>query len=582
MVVTSLLSRPLKTPSCLPLVILSALFLQIGTSRPAAAEPPNIDAYRKYALTHEGDVARGKQLFHDGSRLICAQCHSVDGSASKAGPDLIAAGDAFGRRDLVEAVLQPSATISPGYGTFTVETKKGDFFQGTLKQSNDTSLQLMGTDGKLVTIPVSDVKEKTGSAVSLMPEGQHGGLSVKEFTDLIEYLTSLKQPDAAFASNHGMPSDIPQIAQPIRLQTFLTNFQLPRGKAETGLASFRQVPGLSNVFLVLHQKGTIWRVEKSDLTEERSEFANLTLEVFSDRGPNGLLDVAFHPKFRENRKYYLFYQVFEDGKVATHIVEKEFGSDFKGDSGKPGRLILKFVSVAEDHSGGCLLFGPDSYLYLVMGDTGPHNDPNGHAQNLELLLGKVLRIDVDHEENGQSYAIPADNPFRGRTDARPEIWAYGLRNPWRFCFDRLNGDLWLADVGQDRVEEVDIIRRGENYGWNVYEGFEPFSNQYRKEGRTFTPPVFAYRHKYGNSITGGHIYRGDRNSSFYGVYICGDYNSKRIFGITQKDRSLQLARQIGVLPQRLVSFSEDEAGNIYAVGYEGTIYLLDFSEARFE
>jgi glucose/arabinose dehydrogenase len=194
----------------------------------------------------------------------------------------------------------------------------------------------------------------------------------------------------------------------------------------------------------------------------------------------------------------------------------------------------------------------------------------------------MLRIDVDHEEGGRPYAVPPGNPFRGHVDARPEIWAWGLRNPWRFCFDRLTGDLWLADVGQDRVEEVDMVHPGENYGWNVYEAFEPFSNQYRKEGRVYTMPLFAYRRKYGNSVTGGYVYRGDKNSSFYGVYICGDYNSKRIFGLTQQNGSLKEARQIGKVPQRLVSFSEDEAGNIYVVGYEGGIYRIDFSEGKFE
>jgi glucose/arabinose dehydrogenase len=323
-------------------------------------------------------------------------------------------------------------------------------------------------------------------------------------------------------------------------------------------------------------------MEKTPAGEEKTIFADLTGEVFSERGPNGLLDVAFHPKFSQNRKYYLFYQVLEEGKVTTHIVEKQFDPDFKRDSGKPPRLLLKIVSVAEDHSGGCLQFGPDGFLYLVMGDTGPHNDPNGHAQNLHLLLGKMMRIDVDHQAADYAYAIPADNPFRGEGDARPEIWAYGFRNPWRFSFDRLNGDLWLADVGQDRVEEVDIVHRGINYGWNVYEAFEPFSNQYRKEGRTYTLPFFAYRRKYGNSITGGYVYRGDRNSSFYGVYLCGDYNSKRIFGLTQENGALKSARQIGTIPQRLVSFSEDEAGHLYAVGYEGMIYEIDFTDASFE
>jgi putative heme-binding domain-containing protein len=544
---------------------------------------PSLDAYRKQATTREGDVARGARLFADEQRLACAKCHSVDGRAGKAGPDLFAAGDKFGRRDLVDAVLMPSATISPGYGTIIVETKAGEEHQGILKQATDDGVQLMGADGKLVSIARAEIREQRGSTVSLMPEGLQAGLSLQEFTDLIEYLATLKQPESTLASNHGMPATLPELAKPVIPRPFFSQqLKLPRSKVQTGLTAFHQVPGFRNVFLVLHQKGMIWRMEKNPAGEEKSVFGDLVGQVFYERGPNGLLDLAFHPKFRENRKYYLKYQVFEEGTVATVIVEKTVAADFKADSGQPPRRILKIVSVAEDHSGGCLQFGPDGYLYVVMGDTGPHHDPNGHAQNLQLLLGKLLRIDVDRTEGDRAYAIPADNPFRGRPDARPEIWAYGFRNPWRFCFDSITGDLWLADVGQDRVEEVDIVHRGENHGWNVYEGFEPFSNQYRKEGRIFTPPVFAYKRKYGVSITGGYVYRADPKSSFYGVYVCGDYASKRIFGVTQENGSLKAARQIGTLPQGLVSFGMDEAGHLYAVGYEGMIYQLDFSEARFD
>jgi putative heme-binding domain-containing protein len=507
----------------------------------------------------------------------------VDGRAGKAGPDLFAVGDKFGRRDLVDAVLMPSAVISPGYGTVIVETKAGHEFQGILKQATDTGVQLMGADGKLVSIATADIKEQRGSAVSLMPEGLQAGLSFQEFTDLIEYLATLQQPESSLASHHGMPSIIPLLAKPVAARPFFSQeLKLPPAKVQTGLTALHQVPGLSNLFLVLHQKGMIWMMEKTATDEKKGVFADLTREVFSERGPNGLLDLAFHPKFHENRKYYLKYQVFEEGKVTTIIVEKRFAADFKSDSGQPPRQVLKIVSVAEDHSGGCLQFGPDGFLYIVMGDTGPHNDPNGHAQNLQLLLGKLMRIDVDRTEGELAYAIPADNPFRGRPDARPEIWAYGFRNPWRFSFDPVTGDLWLADVGQDRVEEVDIVHPGENYGWNVYEGFEPFSNQYRKEGRKFTPPVFAYKRKYGASVTGGLVYRSDKQSSFYGVYLCGDYTSKRIFGLTQEGGSLKTVRQIGSIPQQLVSFGTDEAGHIYAVGYEGMIYQLDFTEARFD
>lgn len=565
------------------LLILPLSFILLLSARAQApAQNATLDDYRKAALTRQGDVARGAKLFADQQKLLCSKCHSIDGSASKAGPDLFAVGDKFGRRDLVDAILLPSTTIAPGYGTVIVETKAGEEIQGILKQSNASGVQLMNADGKLVFLAAANIKEQRGSSVSLMPEALQAGLSLQEFTDLIEYLTTLQQPESTLAANHGMPSVISELAKPVSVRPFFTNeFKVPRGKVQTGLTSFHQLPGNSNVFFVLHQKGLIWKMEKTAGGEEKTLFSDLT-EVFYERGPNGLLDMAFHPKFRENRKYYLFYQVFEEGKVTTLIVEKQFDPSFKVDSGRPPRRVMKFVSVAEDHSGGCLQFGPDGFLYIVMGDTGPHNDPNGHAQNLQLLLGKLMRIDVDHTEGDLAYAIPVDNPFRGRADARPEIWAYGLRNPWRFCFDRLNGDLWLADVGQDRVEEVDIVHGGENYGWNVFEGFEPFSNQYKIEGRTFVPPVFAYRRKYGNSITGGYVYRGDKSSSFYGVYLCGDYTSKRIFGITQEKGALKTARQIGVATQGLVSFSEDEGGNIYVVGFEGRIYRIDFTEGRFE
>ncbi|HZM05047.1 MAG TPA: PQQ-dependent sugar dehydrogenase [Candidatus Saccharimonadales bacterium] len=554
---------------------------------PVSAQPPSLEAYHNYSLNHQGDVARGLKLFNDEQRLGCSKCHSVNGRAGKAGPDLFAVGDKFGRRDIVEAVLMPSATISPGYEAIIVETKGGEEFHGILKQKTAAGLQLMGADGKLISIATTDIKQQSGSSVSLMPEGLQRGLSLQEFADLIEYLTTLKQPDSTLASNHGMPAVIPPLAKPVVVTPFFTNeFALPRSQVLTGLTSLRQIPGSSSVFLVLHQKGMIWKMEKTATGESKTVFADLTGEVFSDRGPNGLLDVAFHPKFRQNRKYYLFYQVFEDDKVTTLIVEKKFDADFERDSGEPPRQLLKIVSVAEDHSGGCMQFGPDGFLYTGMGDTGPQTDPNGHAQNLQLLLGKLMRLDVDHEAAGLPYAIPPDNPFRDQASARPEIWAYGFRNPWRFSFDRLNGDLWLADVGQDRVEEVDIVHRGQNYGWNVYEAFEPFSNQYRKEGRTYTMPVFAYRRKYGASVTGGYVYRGDKKSSFYGVYICGDYISKRLFGLTQENGVLKMARQIATLPgeapQGLVSFCEDEAGKLYAVGYEGTIYQIDLTQARFE
>jgi putative heme-binding domain-containing protein len=564
-------------------MLLVLAFFGVTACGVVAQQPTDAAGYRKHALTHEGDAVRGAKLFQDDPRTACARCHSIDGSASKAGPDLSAAGDTFGRRDLVDAILAPSATIAPGYGTVILELTDGMIITGTLKQKNDATVQVMGADGRLMSVAAREIKNQSGSAISLMPEGLHAGLSREEFTDLVEYLTTLRERESTGRSAHGMPREIAPLKRPIAVRPFFgSEFVLPRVKAETGLSSMRQVPGADNVFLVLHQQGLIWRAAHHDGREEKNVFLDLRSEVFSERGPNGLLDVAFHPQFQANGRYYLFYQVFAHGTVASRIVEREFDVVRGIDSGKPARFIWGVESVAEDHSGGCLQFGPDGFLYIAMGDTEPHNDPNGHAQNLSLPLGKLIRIDIDHAVNGLAYAIPADNPFRDQANVPPEIWAFGFRNPWRFSFDRLTGKLWLADVGQDRVEEVDIVQRGGNYGWNVFEGFEPFSNQFRKADRTYTLPVFGYHRKYGNSITGGHVYRGDARSSFFGVYVCGDYTSKRIFGLREVTGVLTEVRQIGLLPQRIASFSEDAAMNLYGVGYEGMIYQLDFSQAKFE
>jgi glucose/arabinose dehydrogenase len=198
-----------------------------------------------------------------------------------------------------------------------------------------------------------------------------------------------------------------------------------------------------------------------------------------------------------------------------------------------------------------------------------------------LLKGKMLRLDVDGKEGGLGYAIPPDNPFVGRSNVRPEIWVSGLREPWRFSFDPLTNDLWVGEVGQDRYEEVTIIRRGENHGWNVWEGFERFSNQYRIEGTRFIQPVFAYPRKRGNCIIGGHVYRVDPQSSYYGVYVFGDHNTRHLWGLTQTDRQLKKVLKIGTSPQKIVSFGRSTRGDLFLVGYEGTIFRIELDEAVF-
>jgi putative heme-binding domain-containing protein len=532
------------------------------------------EEYLRFALLHEGDAARGKQTFGDEQKLACSKCHTVDGTARKAGPDLFAVGDKFGRREIIESVLSPSATIAHGYEATLLETKSGDSYTGIIKQATDAWIEVMGADGKAVRFTAGEIAERRTSEVSLMPEGLQSGLTLQEFADLIEYLVTLKQPGSAAMVEHGMPTVIEELARPIALHPFVgegVKFEHP--------VWFGPLPGDTNVFFVVeHESGRIWRLDKAQPGGGKSVFAELGVY---QKGTRGLLGMALHPKFRENGKYYYAKHLVENGKFASYILEREATADLKADSGKPARQILRFDMASANHYGGGFEFGPEGYLYIGMGDTGPQEDPQGHGQDTKFLTGKILRIDVDHVQDGQPYSVPSDNPFVGSPDVRLEIWAIGFREAWRSSFDSLTGELWAGDVGQDRYEEVDIVKKGGNYGWNVYEGFEPFSNRYRKEGAQYILPVFAYGRRFGVSVTGGYVYRANRESSFYGVYIFGDYQSQRIWGLTHKEGTLSKVRQIGMSPERIVSFGRDQQGELYLVGYEGTIYKMDFVAAVF-
>ncbi|MDP3072803.1 MAG: PQQ-dependent sugar dehydrogenase [Opitutaceae bacterium] len=565
-----------------------AFLLAVATT--ACAQPARAPTdYRNWALIRGGSAERGRAIFHAPDRVACAVCHSIDGSNSKAGPDLLAVGDALPRRDLITALLEPNATIAVGYGATIVETKSGATHLGVIKRADATGVAVMGADGKLIPVAAADLKSQQPSPLSLMPEGLHAALSLQEFADLIDYLASLKQPANSLTAHRGMPDEIPPLAKLATLRPLLPEaLRFPHtvvkqpGDVRLGLTWFGQIPGEENAFLVAHQSGKIWRLERGPEGFTKTLFADFSAEVFNRRGPNGLLGVAFHPRFRENRRYFEKHQIVEGDAIATLVVERRASADFRTDSGEPPRVLMKIPAVTQNHTGGTVAFGPDGMLYCAMGDTGPQQDPNGHGQDLGLLLGKMLRIDVDRRDPGLAYAIPPDNPFVGRAGVRPEIWALGFREPWRFSFDRATGDLWVGDVGQDRVEEVAIVRRGENHGWNVVEGFEPFSNLRRREGELYAPPVAAYRRRYGNSVTGGHVYRGGESPSFDGVYIFGDYTSRMIFGLTQRDGKLESLRHIATAPESVTSFAQDERGRLYVLSYEGMIFELDLSGAEFE
>jgi putative heme-binding domain-containing protein len=532
--------------------------------------------YRGAAISG-GDAARGKSVF-ESKEAACQKCHVIRGEERRAGPDLGGIGDKYGREQLVQSVLEPSATIHPDYGTIVATTADGKVHTGVLRKRTDHELQLLDAEGALIRLPVGTLEQEKRTGTSLMPAGLHKTIKAEQFADLIAYLETLKQPDGdlQFA---GMPAEIPMIEKPVRLVPLHTpemRFDHP--------VSIIAIPGSRNAFLIIEQMTRkIWRFEEGQREHQKELFVDLSKEATTGEF-EGVMCLAFHPRYVENRKYYFNYHVRNQGSFFSPvIVERQATPDLRRDANVASRRLLQIPQDTDLHWGGMLAFGPDGYLYIGAGDAGPQEDPEGHSQNLSLLPGSILRIDVDRQEAGRSYAIPESNPFRrSAPPVRQEIWAYGLRMPWRFSFDSVTGDLWVGDIGQNLFEEVSIARAGENHGWNVFEGFMKFSDQYRREGEKYTPPVFAYRRRHGVSVTGGYVYRGKRSPSYYGAYIFGDFESKRLFALTQADRRLVKVRQIGESPERISSFGVDADGELLVVGYAGTIYRLVLDESEFD
>jgi glucose/arabinose dehydrogenase len=292
-------------------------------------------------------------------------------------------------------------------------------------------------------------------------------------------------------------------------------------------------------------------------------------------GERGLLSVAFHPLYRDNGFFFVYYTNQNgDNNVARYKVSP---SDPDLADPASGTILLTIPHPTfANHNGGQLQFGPDGYLYIGAGDGGSAGDPNNHAQDLSQLLGKILRIDVDH---GAPYAIPPSNPFVQRIGARGEIWAYGLRNPWRFSFDRANGDLWIGDVGQDLYEEVDLQPAssigGENYGWRKMEGFHCYNPSTNCGDASFTMPILEYPHTQGNcSISGGYRYRGTQIPSLRGAYLYGDYCTGTIWTATPSGAAWA-STVLFTTTIAISSFGQDLSGELYVLDVtKGIVYRI--------
>jgi glucose/arabinose dehydrogenase len=348
-----------------------------------------------------------------------------------------------------------------------------------------------------------------------------------------------------------------------------------------------EAPDRNRRLFLAEQDGRVWILP----TDRNSTNRQLVLDI-SDRkthvaNEEGLLGFAFHPKFKSNRKLYVHY--------SGHNPRRSIISEFQISKIDPNRadaaserILWEIPQPYDNHNGGPIVFGPDGYLYIGLGDGGTiQGDPHNNGQRLDTLLGKILRIDVDGKTSGLQYRIPKSNPFVGTNEAQPEIFALGMRNPWRMSFDRKTGKLWAGDVGQEKWEEIDIIEKGGNYGWRLREGFHPYKTNDGPASVNWTDPIVEYPHNpawatnhvgSGMSVTGGYVYRGKKLPHLYGVYLYADFVSCTIWGLRYENKRVTTQGVLVFNPtdvkRNIASFGEDESGEIYILAFDGKIYEL--------
>lgn len=361
-------------------------------------------------------------------------------------------------------------------------------------------------------------------------------------------------------------SGILKAASEIQIEAVITGLDSPVAITHAGDGSGRLfITQLSGQILVFD--GT------QILPEPFLDIASL----ISTGGERGLFSVAFHPNYTINGFLFVNYTNI-NGNGDTVVARYSVSADPNVVDANSAFILLTVTQPFTNHNGGQLQFGPDGFLYIGMGDGGFGGDPSNNAQTLSNLLGKILRIDVD---GGLPYSIPADNPFLGNPGAREEIWALGLRNPWRFSFDRLIGDFFVADVGQNNLEEVNFqpvdSQGGDNYGWRLMEGSDCFNPSVNCDNGMLTLPILEYDHSLGCSITGGYRYRGSENPGLAGVYFYGDFCTGRIWGATENTAGEWTTTLLLDTDLSVTAFGEDENGELYLAHFssdDGTIFRI--------
>lgn len=335
---------------------------------------------------------------------------------------------------------------------------------------------------------------------------------------------------------------------------------------------YRQAGDNSDRVFVVEKSGRILVFPNDPQIQAAQVFLDLTGLVDSSASEKGLLGLAFHPQYQNNGFIYVNYTDRNGTVIARYQVNPANPDQGLADS---GQNILSFSQPYANHNGGHLAFGDDGYLYIATGDGGSSGDPHNNAQNLSSFHGKILRIDVDTPSPGRPYSIPNDNPFVGNTQGfREEIYAYGLRNPWKFSFDQERRWLWAADVGQNKVEEINLIEKGANYGWNIMEGSLCYPEPADCNQAGLALPVWEYNHPIGNSVTGGYVYYGDNIPALKGAYIYGDFGTGMIWALWLDDDLNADNRVLLDTNLNISSFGMDQHNELYVINYQGKLYKL--------
>jgi glucose/arabinose dehydrogenase len=323
----------------------------------------------------------------------------------------------------------------------------------------------------------------------------------------------------------------------------------------------------TNRLFVTGQMGMIYVFENRKNTTE----TNIFLDIHERVHFGAFLGLTFHPHFTENGYFYVNY--IADNPLRTIISQWSVSEKNPNETDiNSQKIILEIPRLSESHAGGQLAFGPDGYLYIALGDGNPYGDLTGNAQNRSSLQGKILRIDVNNPSPSRNYGIPKDNPFKSNAAGfKEEIYAYGFRNPWRFSFDPVTGKLWVGDVGQDRMEEIDVVEKGRNYGWNIMEGTLPYANG---NHTGLKPPIWTFEREQGNATIGGYVYHGTKLTELTGFYIYGDYISGRIWSLNINDASNPINYELVKTSLNITSFGTDQKKELYICAQDGKIYEI--------